>query len=246
MNPSCLVFKYCGVNANSLAALHSGKVWFANRDQLNDPYDCTPKIVRDIDDNQADELLNSFDAHFSGKPSFDDKLRIIEDSLFTLAGQCGVFCVSPTPYDELMWSHYADAHRGIAIGYGVKKRNVNNRCYPHQSPREVDYTGRGRPCLSDLYKARMQGPDSNCAFNNLINQIYFSKTAAWSYEREFRFLSVRENGLRELDADIVMVIYGARTPIEHISLIQRMLPDNVVHFQMELGDDGILCERTQA
>ena len=241
MGIGCLFFKYRGIDANTLSSLATGKVWFSPRSQLNDPYDCAPNVIWDIDEQQLDELIASFNLSWKNPLSYDDKKKEVEKSLFQHINDCGVFCVSGTPYSPLMWAHYGDSHRGVAISFAVKPENVDNPDAPHKCPRPVSYNGRGRACMFDFYKARLGKTGSDEAFSNLIQACYFSKTPDWAYEQETRFLSVRENGLLELDADISVVVYGARITKEHISLIQRLIPDSVQQYQIKIGMNGLEC-----
>src|SRR6266540_4759411 len=143
MGIGCLFFKYRGIDANTLSSLATGKVWFSPRSQLNDPFDCAPNLIWDIAERQLDELLASFKVTLEGAPIHGDKAGLVEKSLFQFIDQCGVFCVSHTPYDELMWAHYGDSHQGVAIGFAVKPENMSNQAAPHKSPRPIQYGGRG-------------------------------------------------------------------------------------------------------
>jgi len=239
MEIRCLFFKYCDINVNTLSSLATGQVWFSPRSQLNDPFDCAPILIWDIDERQLDELLASFNATLVGQPSYEVKKELVERSLFQFIDECGVFCVSRTPCDELMWAHYGASHRGVAIGFGVKRENISNQAAPYKSPRPIQYNGRGQARMSNFYKARLKKTGSDEAFANLIQAIYFSKNPAWSYEQEERFLSLRKKGLLELDASICMLVYGAQAAVEHIALVQKLISESVQQYQIKICEKGL-------
>lgn len=243
MGIGCLYFKYRRIDANSLSSLASGEVWYASKSQLNDPFDCDPILERDIDESQVDEILESRGIKLNECHAIERKLELLEGSFYKFLDQAGVFCVSPTPCDELMWGHYGDSHRGMAIGYSVKQENVRNHSSPHKSPLPVRYEGRGYAKLSDFYKSSLKMPDAEEAFIELVQALYFSKNPAWSYENEYRFLSLRKSGLLDIGAEVEAVVFGARTPDKHISLVSRLIGSSVDKYKVILRSGGLTHEK---
>jgi hypothetical protein len=234
-----IFFKYRSINANTLSSIESGFVWFSNHFQLNDPYDCNPAIISDINDNKVDELLATYGYALKGNTRSREKVEWLEKFLLKYVGKSGVYCVTQNPLNELMWAHYGDGHRGIVVGHKVKQENIDNREYSHRAPRPLKYEGRGQPKMSDYYISSLNKEGADEAFSRLIREIYFSKTSVWSYEEEYRFLSVREYGLKEADAAITVVIYGARTPEHHISLVQKLISGEVSQYRTILTGNGL-------
>ena len=234
-----IFFKYRAINANTLYSLQSSQVWFANRSQLNDPFDCNPEIIKDISDNNVDEILDSFGFSLVGSARHKEKIEWLENFLLKYIDQAGVYCVTRNPSNELMWAHYGDGHRGIVIGHKVRKEYINNREYPHRTPQPVKYDGRGKARMSDLYTSRLKKEGADEAFSRMIQEVYFSKTNAWSYEEEYRFLSVREYGVKDINAAITIVIYGARTPEHHISLVQNLISKEVSQYRTIITGNGM-------
>lgn len=235
-----LVFKYRIIDADTLSSIHSGHVWFASREQLNDPYDCFPQIENDLSENKLKELFNSFKYEFSGETKAEKLIELFEKSSNDLMNRLGVFCVTQNPLNELMWAHYADSHQGIVIGYRLKPENMNNKEHPHRAIKPVSYNERAVARLSDFYSGRIEGCDD--AYNRWMKALYFSKTPAWSYEEELRFLSIRSNGLKDIDASIEEVHFGARTTSANKEMIVDLMGHSVNFYEVKLSPHGLLKE----
>ena len=102
-----------------------------------------------------------------------------------------VLCFTEDCLNPLMWAHYADSHRGICIGF---------RTAAFQRVRPIQYPSR----VPDLDPALP--PDEK------RTKAFFTKRAAWAYEREWRVVETEETDFLPLkDGDITQVIFGERT-----------------------------------
>lgn len=86
-------------------------------------------------------------------------------------GKQGVLCLAGNREHPLMWSHYADSHRGAAIGL-----TTNANILSYLAP--VRYSeSRGRYFLGDK------------DIMNLYHQAFFFKADFWDYEDEHRIIA---------------------------------------------------------
>jgi Protein of unknown function (DUF2971) len=77
----------------------------------------------------------------------------------------------------LMWSHYADEHRGLCIEYDM----TDHKC---DSLLPLDYTASGNIKISDIYSWKI-GKSSGA--ERLVRAAFFyAKAKDWRYEREWR------------------------------------------------------------
>ena len=89
--------------------------------QLNDIYDSWPKIIWDIS-------------------SHPDKNKAFEEELTKkIALRFGINCYCGTATNLLLWSHYGDSHRGVALGFELQEGNVNLPGYGLRIIKEVVY-----------------------------------------------------------------------------------------------------------
>ncbi len=104
---------------------------------------------------------------------------------------------------ELMWSHYADGHRGIC--FGVKLKNTKKGGLAYQV-RYEDFPNLSPICDSKDISLRAQ-------------KILRYKTDCWSYEEEVRLFS---NEGHLVDVEVVEIILGKRADPQLVSLINRL------------------------
>ena len=171
-----------------------GVLHFSKPSDFNDPWDCKPwfdseglkdpmifedhlryyiditrKHRRDISEDAIAQSVENFRANpalLAAKiPEFSEAMGA------AINEQYRVYCVTPKPNSELMWAHYAAKHQGICLEFGVR----NDVFY---SALQVQY-------LHTYPVYRMTGyagPDEHLA-------PLYTKSAAWSYEEEFRLIS---------------------------------------------------------
>lgn len=90
-----------------------------------------------------------------------------------------MLCLS-TRYDSpLMWSHYADQHRGICVEFDVSK-------LPPRALRKGVY-GTSREIAASSIRSWLR-EDSAAARNEIERACLFTKSTEWNYEEEYRLL----------------------------------------------------------
>jgi len=90
----------------------------------------------------------------------------------------GVFCLSENPDSFLMWSHYADSHRGFIIGFDSEHEFF-------QKPRQdMNY-----PEIGFLHPVEYSSTRPSAYGNALtFKQEFLTKSQDWNYEREHRII----------------------------------------------------------
>jgi len=195
-NPDSL-FKFMPFNLNTLKTLINQEFYFAKLSELNDPNDCNVEIrVRDPD-KIAQELrdklykkcvnvkkdLLSDTILLPRRPSIDEMANIIyryyAENYFGILS----FCYEPDSIkDQLMWSHYADASKGICLVFDRDElvpnefKTINDRnegiVRYNLEPIEIDNN------LDSL----MKDP------SELKLKYFFYKTKQWGKEKEYRYV----------------------------------------------------------
>lgn len=133
----------------------------------------------------------------------------------------GVLCLSREWNNPLLWSHYADKHKGICLGLDISATvDVQEPIYVEKW--QEDDAG---ILLSAVACGVKNLKPSDPEFQNaqkLIMRMYLTKFKAWSYENEARiFLRLKEDQKKdnlyfaEFDENIrpSMIIVGARCPV---------------------------------
>jgi len=162
---------------------------------LNDPFDSKPTEIG------IEKKLSFFMRH--NEESNPEKLReIYKNDLETGLNQYGIISLTEDPHNLLMWSHYADEHRGLIISltcdgstFDYHDRYTENCEVSQTTPARVSYSSR-RPG-HDL-------PD-NAIYEYFESGFYthyaLTKGDNWIYEKEHRYIL----NLWEADAAIVDV-----------------------------------------
>jgi len=200
-NPRSL-FKYRAFDHRALQTLIDGKIWLAEASSFNDPFDCVFRATENYNDEDLLEFLN---ARKQDKP--DDIQQVRRDfnqmmaHLEKTANTAGVFCLSATPFEPLMWAHYADSHRGFCIEYERRPINELDRCRP------VEYVKSDCPILDSR--------DYLCGnASEVVSRIFMSKAEGWHYEHEWRLIKMwnrpPDDRSHRLNARILSVSFGLR------------------------------------
>jgi hypothetical protein len=96
-----------------------------------------------------------------------------EEALRYLNSQFGIICFCDTLEDPVLWSHYADHHRGIVLEVDHWK---NEQLHP------VTYTDE-RPTID---VALLGGSERDAHLLAELKKMLARKSPGWSYEREYR------------------------------------------------------------
>ena len=121
----------------------------------------------------------------------------------------GVLCFSKTNSNILLWSHYADNHKGICFQYDSVNRPIKNwkkykfHKVSYKSERNIDVLNRG--------------------FTNSFFDLLTTKSPDWEYEQEYRLISIKGSGLQKNTMTSLRgIIFGARikeNPPKRIELL---------------------------
>jgi len=126
---------------HALDDLKRGRIKLSEVDKLNDPFElwCSAQA-----DRQVRAVLRKWKKE--------------------MAGEVGILCFSKGWRNPVLWSHYADSHRGICLGFDV----IEDRLL-----RPVRYVKQRTPFTLPPAK-------------EAISELLFTKYWDWSYEQEWR------------------------------------------------------------
>lgn len=219
--PQCL-YKYRAFNVNTLRMLTKAEVYYANPEAFNDPLDSKPSIQVDTDlqslenllrrmlvqargQNVADRIINehrymstraSKGAEYFTQSLANEVLMLLRKDF----GAQGVLSLAERWDCPLMWSHYADEHRGVCIEY-----DMSDHVFEGLEP--VDYRKPRSIRVSDLVDWKINRSDS--AEQEILRTFYFAKAPQWRYEREWR--DIRScSGADSAPARVSAIYFGLR------------------------------------
>ena len=125
------IFKYFSINDNLKNSLAESYLWLSHPTDFNDPFDCyenlisynvTGRAIEGVVKNRVPgnrhERRKQVRHYKKRSKSFK---KALESTLPDIIRQQGICCFSRTHESILMWSHYADKHRGLCIGFNPRK-----------------------------------------------------------------------------------------------------------------------------
>ena len=140
----------------ALRTLETGKFKVGRLHDLNDPFDCFPAIT-----GEPREVLG--------------RTMNGNDLLKKWNEQVGVISFSAKHTDPVIWSHYSDCHRGIALGFDYCPGNPLGGTLVKVTYSET------RPVVDTATLVY-------CADNmpRIMGEVFSVKSNSWQYEEEYR------------------------------------------------------------
>ena len=159
----------------------------------------------------------------------------------------GVFCLSENADNALMWSHYGDGGKGIAIGFSISQAEDYNEFADDCMLLKVNYSNHdvvlekivnttiGVVAAPDTETIHFQVPEFTDPF---MKSVFSSKSIDWKYEQEWRFVS-EFSGQRKLNVPIAEIMFGPKCQIEtklkYIGLVDKHLTYPVDFFEIKIN-----------
>ncbi|HEX6901987.1 MAG TPA: DUF2971 domain-containing protein [Thermoanaerobaculia bacterium] len=130
--------------------------------------------------------------------------RELEQLYFHQMYSYGLYCLSETFDNILMWSHYADNHQGFCLEFSSRE--------PQSSPFPVSWRityQKDRPIVDTTVTV----DDINTDL--IVRRGLLTKSLDWAYEKEWRALETKGTGPRVLPEGLITaVILGAKMKAE--------------------------------
>ncbi len=249
-----VIYKYLSFETGVLAITNLS-VGFKSPWLFNDPYDFFEGLINfeNVPDGYREYLIDKYHPDFSEaeKKSKMAEFAGVSDSvaveyvkkngMFNEVKNRGVSCFSRRYDHMLMWSHYAQSHRGICIGFNMLQLYINVARYSEE-----------RMIALVNYVEEMKPIDYYYSNGEAIIRWMKTKAAVWSYEEEIRIIlngldyKGQENFIANLDLDCFnSIYYGSMISNENRTLMDTIIAEkmpNVDIFQMERQSNSFLLK----
>lgn len=204
--------------------LVNNQIYLPSKNDLNDP----------TEGFYNDSFINTILKTLSKVTSTADKIAQAYAELLEKIADTGVYSLSNTVDNELLWAYYANGHTGFAIEYDIDtlKHSINHNKY-FQFIYDFDVKYSKDIPVADV--SILQGA-------NLIKTLEIclgTKSLSWRHEKEYRLI-VEGKGLFDIDYRAVTGIYfGYRMQDAEIEFIMNKLKGRgVQYYKMELIEKG--------
>ncbi|MBB5439173.1 hypothetical protein HDC92_002860 [Pedobacter sp. AK017] len=207
-------FKYVNLHDGLEYVLKTNTFKFTHPGEFNDPFDCNEKMIDVVISPQIEKQFileagakhglprKEIRKHFNKIGGNSHYHKILKEKKKDFK----VSCFSEISDDVLMWSHYADKHKGMCIGFDLNLICPDYVLYP------VNY-------IDEVQK-----------IDGMANTPYVFyywatfKAARWSYEREIRAVSKNGKSIIVYPKDAVReVIFGCNVKQSEIVVTIKAL-----------------------
>jgi hypothetical protein len=219
------LFKNGNINENTMRMIYNGEMFFSNADNFNDPFECSvdiscaatkEEVIKHLQKNMNTAIENEYLLKIWENDKEKFKEMYNKNMVKLVRRQFIIFCLARHYDNILMWSHYADEHRGICIGYqttnfshsktiecDIKYLNEKMHPYPYLPLSKVKYSEK-KPKEFNVIK---ENADELVAF-------IYTKAKSWEYENEYRIIlnrdAIRKNPIYINQKEIKEIIFGLR------------------------------------
>jgi hypothetical protein len=215
------IYKYQPITKQSLANLARRQLWAAPPSAFNDPFECRLQRADSPAGLSTLRRENPHMAHLTDDAFARKAIEAFEGQFANM----GIVCFAQRLDNIQMWSHYADHHRGICLGFGREQPAKDTAVY------RVIYTDDYPPLTFE-----------RTWHTNGLARVLYAKHSGWAYERELRMIRVIDppdaNRLADYPAPLCHVVFGLRTPESDKELVRSILRDEsgVAYSQVQLED----------
>jgi hypothetical protein len=211
-----LLYKYKPNNEYTMKIFTEGKLYFPSISELNDPFEgaipfifdeaeLTPENIfqkmydlatEEHPDFTPEQLYQFVSGNYGKGGFFDEKHleKINKETRENINEKIGICSLTSKNNNILMWSHYADGHKGLCIGFDWQMLRKSTSAILGN----VNYQ-------DDLPKYKIFGSNSD-----FFQTLLLTKSTEWQYEQEYRLMTIESRG-KELPfpfESIVEVIFG--------------------------------------
>lgn len=211
------LYKYCTYSANSLGVLINSEVWYCKPAEFNDPFDGDYSVSEEC---TAEEFISMFNLDCtpndfkSLNPEYFDENDLLSKEKYNKFSDVvkglkniGVLCLTSKRDSVLMWSHYADEHRGFNLKLKLHEDiPYQNISYNNTLPVKK---------LSYFYEIVTN--------NEGYIDIQFYKHIDWEYEDEYRICINGGNRLVKLPGEITEINFGCKMPDNYKKTISNLI-----------------------
>jgi len=225
VNPPPFLYKYRKFDERTISIIVNHAIYFSHADQFNDPFDSRIRFSYEGTDEVWGKFFQRPPSGLLGLTPVQIKeiierkkrdpvrdeilLEVIEDATRKIyLSEIGICSLSADPAQILMWSHYADSHRGCCLEFSTKQSIFEEAVpvdYPEAYP-NFNYFEKAQDAM-EFAKATL-----------------LTKSNLWKYEQEWRMLEEGSQKLYPFEPrDLTGIILGHWMSSDHKELIRRLV-----------------------
>lgn len=214
------------------------ELWFSKFSELNDPLDSNLAYRQDYSGKEIKTALEYFiEKCLNAEISLESALQIYGENPYfaefrsicakSYKSNIGVLCMSEHCNNILMWSHYANSHKGIVYEFEIKD------LFSH-----AEYVGFSNIAEKMNYASEYELLSYAVIGNELKEQCereLLTKAIDWAYEKEYRYIDFQRSGAKKFNPKCLKsIIFGAKTENDEINAVMECCErNNLTHIQFK-------------
>jgi hypothetical protein len=220
----------------TLINLENNQLYFTGAHDFNDPFDCRVRghfkgtkeqMIKYFKENADDysendvTLINSEPGDIIVVNEFETEVIL---DVIKLPLTC---CFTEDAKNVLMWSHYANHHKGICLRFKVEE---------NQDSSEGKYLFNLNSVPMQMYQVRYNRTKDYPECVNFLDETHgeqvanflITKLKCWCYEKEHRIILYDDaTNIHKFDKkDLESIIFGCRIKCENAKKIRKIIEDN--------------------
>lgn len=206
-----IIYKYESFNTHSLENLKAQSVYFGSPLDFNDPYDCAiTEGIKALTDEEIEQVRRDYvkrnDIPPKAKQEFIQfSIQQLREMFVRIAKETfskakidflknnGVTCFSERNDDLLMWAHYGGGYKGFCLEFSTDDKLFDKM-------RKVRY-------CSYMPKVDLVSVLLNHDWDQILNDLFCTKSIAWEYEKEWRSIHKKVGTLFGYEANALKAVY---------------------------------------
>jgi hypothetical protein len=217
-----IYFKFRAINKYLIDSLVKGTLYFSLPAHLNDPFDCQIDIKKAA--KHAISKLSGMKCDIlkkiSGPEGYFDEIQ-------TRMKKVGICSFSLKLEDPLLWSHYADEHRGLCLTYQFPEDFLMDTSNRIVGVSQLEYDENPLTNWFIENAPEKYGTNFEDHFTTeLLKKVLIIKGKGWSYEDEARIIREKEGNFPIPKKFLKQVCFGLNTSEHYISLIRQIIENS--------------------
>ncbi|GBE46051.1 hypothetical protein BMS3Bbin11_01146 [bacterium BMS3Bbin11] len=211
-------FKYSSINKNLIDSLIKGYIYCASLEKLNDPLDCRVDLVAAIK-RAISKSKGKAKENLQGLLDSNDFI----DSITKKVTEVGICSFSRQLLMPMMWSHYADEHKGLCLLYRIpdafinfdQNRIIGTSTMIYGDNIFTDSLVEAAEGLSDVEVTEI--------YKSIVVPLFTAKGQDWDVEDEWRIIREFPGPLVIERKWLAQICFGMATPERDKELIRNIV-----------------------
>lgn len=234
------LYKYRPINEYTIKLLIHNELYFASPVSLNDPFDSKVNVIRESE--KEEDWINWIENHVSEKLYYKQLLRDVggkkfgevinkytSDNRRSAVAHLGIVALTSNEKHILMWSHYADSHKGLCFGF---ETSIGSESLHLHMEEPLEFY----PAIKVDYQLELPPQVNMFSEDRGLEKFLKTKHSDWKYENEYRLIIPTEEyqGKRNMKFEkniLRKVIFGLDISSDN----KKMIKEIVKKFYIEMG-----------